>query len=79
MNFGVYQYGIHATFCRHFLAGLIIRLHQKYLMELVESVSWVLAGFIPTLAGLEVAYRIRTPGKSKLIGKGKVGAILKIV
>jgi hypothetical protein len=28
-------------------------------MEIIESMMWVLAGFVPTLAGLEILYRLR--------------------
>ncbi|WP_255457512.1 hypothetical protein [Nitrososphaera sp. AFS] len=38
-------------------------------MEIIESVSWVALGFIPTLLLLETCYRVRIGRKKSLLKK----------
>jgi hypothetical protein len=44
-------------------------------MEIIESVMWVLAGFVPTLAGLEILSRLHKGTRKIRISAHKLEVI----
>jgi hypothetical protein len=52
-------------------------MHTNTGMEILESISWVALGFLPTLALLEIYDRLRR-GRRKEILIAKVPTIIKV-
>jgi hypothetical protein len=45
-------------------------------MEILESIAWVLTGFIPTLVSLEIGYRMRARSTSESLKRKKEELVL---
>jgi hypothetical protein len=50
-----------------FLAGFIYTSCNIYIMELIENIVWALSGFIPTLVGMEIGWRLASRQTKKPI------------
>jgi hypothetical protein len=47
-------------------------MHPTKLMEILESISWVAVGFVPTLLSLETYDRLRIGRKKSVLKPGKL-------